>query len=285
MNFRLHSAKSADHALEIAAGLKDGWRYIAGGTDLVIQLRRGVRQSDDLIDLSSISSMRGIEANESDFRIGALCTHKDIEVHEALSVAFPSLRDAARVVGGHQIRNVGTIGGNLANASPAADVAVALLALDATISAKGRNSSRKIAIDDLFVSSGKTTLTPGELIEWVSIARSSKQMSSTFLKVGRRKAMEISVVSAAICLTFATNGVCEKARIALGAVGPRPLRAKAAERLLEGSKIDSALAAHASEQAQKECSPRSDPRASASYRTKVVEGLVKRGISQCLQIS
>lgn len=285
MNFRLHSAKSADHALEIAAGLKAGWRYVAGGTDLVIQLRRGFRQSDDLIDLSSISSMRGIEANESGFRIGALCSHKDIELHEELSAAFPALRGAARVVGGHQIRNVGTVGGNLANASPAADVALALLALDATIDAKGKNGRREIAIDDLFVSSGKTTLTSDELIERVSLARSSANSRSIFLKVGRRKAMEISVVSAAISITLGTDDVCEKARIALGAVGPRPLRAKAAERLLEGAKIDAALVARVAEQAQKECSPRSDPRASAAYRNKVVEGLVKRGISQCLKDS
>lgn len=285
MNFRLHSAKSADHALEIGAGLKDGWRYVAGGTDLVIQLRRGVRHSDDLIDLSAIASMRGIKSETDGFQIGALCTHKDIELHEVLCTAYPALRAAARVIGGHQIRNVGTVGGNLANASPAADVAVALLALDATVCAKGRDGSRDVAIDDLFVASGKTTLAAGELIESVRLAKPSGNVSSTFLKVGRRKAMEISVVSAAICLTLGTNGVCEKARIALGAVGPRPLRAKAAERLLEGAKIEPELIARVAEQARMECSPRSDPRASAAYRTKVVEGLVKRGISQCVGVS
>lgn len=285
MDFRLHSAKSADHALEIAAGLKEGWRYVAGGTDLVIQLRRGVRKSDDLIDLSSIASMRGIKEDESGFQLGALCTHKDIELHEGLSAAYPALVAAARVVGGHQIRNVGTVGGNLANASPAADVAVALLALDALIDAKGRNGSREIKIDDLFVSSSKTTLAPGELIERVRLPRLTGETHSAFLKVGRRKAMEISVVSAAICLAFGANGVCEKARIALGAVGPRPLRAKAAERLLEGAKIDAELIARVAAQARAECTPRSDPRASAAYRSQVVEGLVKRGISQCVRIS
>lgn len=284
MNFRLHCAKSTEHALEIAQSLKAGWRYVAGGTDLVIQIRRGMRQSDDLIDLSSIASMRGIRVSESEFTIGALSTHKDIELHETLSMEFPALCEAARVVGGHQIRNVGTVGGNLANASPAADVAVALLALDATVGTKGRTGSREIAIDDLFVSSGKTTLTPDELIEEVRIPRTREKLSSVFLKVGRRKAMEISVVSAAIGLVFAANGHCTKARIALGAVGPRPLRAKVAEQLLEGKKIDAALIAQAAKQAQKECSPRSDSRASADYRTKVVEGLVNRGVSQCAGI-
>lgn len=285
MDFRLHAAKSADHALEIAASLKDGWRYVAGGTDLVIQLRRGVRKSDDLLDLSSIASMRGIKEDGNGFELGALCTHKDIELHEGLSAAYPALRAAARVVGGHQIRNVGTVGGNLANASPAADVAVALLALDALIGAKGSNGSREIKIDDLFVNSSKTTLAPGELIEHVRLAPPVVKTHSTFLKVGRRKAMEISVVSAAICLAFGANGICEKARIALGAVGPRPLRAKAAERLLEGAKIDAGLIARAAAQARAECSPRSDPRASAAYRSKVVEGLVMRGISQCVEVS
>ncbi len=285
MRFNLHSAKSSAHALELAAGLKDGWRYIAGGTDLVIQIRRGVRTADHLIDLSGISSLRGIEAHERGYRIGALCTHKDAELHSGLSQDFPALRAAARVVGGHQIRNVGTVGGNLANASPAADVAVALLALDARIVARGPGGTRLIAIDDLFVTSGKTTLAPAELIEGVELDRPGEGARSVFLKVGRRKAMEISVVSAAVSLRVSAGGICESARIALGAVGPRPLRAKAAERLLEGAKLDAALIARAAEQAKAECSPRSDPRASAAYRTKVVEGLVKRAISQCAEIS
>lgn len=282
MKFNLHSANSPDHAFKIAAGLKGGWRYIAGGTDLVIQLRRGVREAADLIDLSKISSLRAIEASNTSFHIGALCTHKDLESHAALVREFPALQAAARVVGGHQIRNVGTVGGNLANASPAADVAVALLALDAKVHARGPGGTREIAIDDLFISSGKTTLQPAEIIESVEIARNGERSRSVFLKVGRRKAMEISVVSAAVSLRLGTGDVCDSVRIALGAVGPRPLRAKTAEKLLQGKILDAALIADAAGQARDECTPRSDPRASAAYRTTVVEGLVKRAITQCV---
>jgi len=281
MKFNLHSASSPDHAFQIAAGLKEGWRYIAGGTDLVIQLRRGVLEAAYLIDLSRISALRTIETSDTSFRIGALCTHKDLEGHAALVREFPALQAAARVVGGHQIRNVGTVGGNLANASPAADVAVVLLALDAKVHVRGPSGTREIAIDDLFVSSGKTTLQPAEMIERIEVTRHGDRSRSVFLKVGRRKAMEISVVSAAVSLKFDAGGVCESARIALGAVGPRPLRAKAAEKLLQGEVVDAALVADAAAQARDECTPRSDPRASAAYRTAVVEGLVKRAITQC----
>lgn len=281
MKFNLHVANSVEHAIEISSRLNEGWRYVAGGTDLVIQLRRSVRKSDDLVDISRLSALRAIEVGDDAIKIGALCTHKDVECNPTIEMEFAALHAAARVVGGHQIRNVGTVGGNLANASPAADVAVALLSLDATIQVKGPGGSRNIPIDELFVSSGKTTLLAGELIESVRFKRFGGRNRSTFLKVGRRKAMEISVVSAAVNLEIDRDGICQSARIALGAVAPRPRRATIAERLIEGKKLDPALIEAAATQAKSECSPRSDARASAEYRTRVVEGLVRRALSKC----
>ncbi|MCW5679997.1 MAG: xanthine dehydrogenase family protein subunit M [Xanthobacteraceae bacterium] len=282
MKFNLHVANSVEHAIEISSGLKDGWKYVAGGTDLVIQLRRGVRKSEDLVDISRLSSLREIEVSDDAIKIGALCTHKDIETNRTIEREFSALQAAARVVGGHQIRNVGTVGGNLANASPAADVAIALLSLDATIQVRGPEGSRKVPIDQLFVKSGETTLRAGELIESVQFKRFDGRNRSVFLKVGRRKAMEISVVSVAVNLEIDSGGTCSSARISLGAVGPRPRRAKIAERLIEKKKLDTELIKLAAAQAKSECSPRSDSRASAEYRTRVVEGLVGRALSQCL---
>ncbi|MCC7345987.1 MAG: FAD binding domain-containing protein, partial [Variibacter sp.] len=192
---------------------------------------------------------------------------------------FPALHAAARLVGGHQIRNVGTIGGNLGNASPAADVAVALLALDARICVQGPRGVRAIAIDDFFFGPGKTALAPAELIESIDLDCPAAGETSRFLKVGRRQAMEIAVASVAVGLRLRADGTCERARIALGAVGPRPLRARAAERMLEGRPLDADAIACAAAGAGAACSPRSDVRASADYRRKVVEEGVHRLLS------
>ncbi|MCC7348413.1 MAG: FAD binding domain-containing protein, partial [Variibacter sp.] len=219
MRFSLHRARSVEDALALAAELDSRWRYVAGGTDLVVQMRRGARAIDDLIDLSAIAPLRGIAATDGRYRLGALCTHKDVERDAALREDFPALHAAARLVGGHQIRNVGTIGGNLGNASPAADVAVALLALDARICVQGPRGVRAIAIDDFFVGPGKTALAPAELIESIDLDCPAAGETSRFLKVGRRQAMEIAVASVAVGLRLRADGTCERARIALGAVG------------------------------------------------------------------
>lgn len=282
MNFQLHKAASLPDALALALRLAPDVRYIAGGTDLIIQLRRGAARIANLIDLSGLDALRGISERSGGFRIGALCTHKDIDLHPGLLRDYPALGQAARVVGGHQVRNAGTIGGNLANASPAADVAVALLALDAEILVQGMAGSRSLAIADFFTGPGQSLLQPGELIEAILLPKPAAHETSCFLKAGRRKAMEIAVVSVAVRLRLDVAGAIADIRIALGAVGPKPLRALQAEKLLLGARPDAALFAKAAEAAQAECTPRSDVRAGAAYRRNLVGGMLQRALNDCL---
>ena len=284
MNFQLHKAASLPEALALSERLAPDVRYIAGGTDLIIQLRRGVKAYGNLIDLSGLDGLRRITETPGHYRIGALCTHKDIDLHAALMQAYPALGQAARVVGGHQVRNAGTIGGNIANASPAADVAVALLALDADILVQGKGGSRSIAIADFFTGPGQSLLQPGELIEAVLLPKPGVRETSCFLKAGRRKAMEIAVVSVAVRLRLDADGAIADIRIALGAVGPKPLRAPLAAKLLLGARPDAALLAKAAAAAQAECTPRSDVRASAEYRRGLVGGMLQRALEQCLHM-
>lgn len=281
VKFELHRAESPQHAVDLAGALGPSTLYLAGGTDLIIQMRRGLRSADHIVDLSGIDSLRGISLRNDSVRIGALCTHKDIEKSELLRRHYPGLCAAAHVVGGHQIRNVGTVGGNIANASPAADVGTALLALDASVKLVGSAGRRSVDLDEFFVAAGKTVLNAGELIEAVEIPLPHSTSANAFIKVGRRKAMEISVVCVAVSVMLDSDERIVAARIALGSVGPRPLRTRAAESALSGRTLAVDVIQLASQLARQECSPRSDVRASAEYRRDLVEVVVSRALAQC----
>lgn len=281
MNFELHRADSLASAANLTKMLGSTARYLAGGTDLMIQLRRGVLGAEHIVDLSAIDSMRKIDLRRDSILIGALCTHKRLERAPELQVHYPGLCAAARVIGGHQIRNVGTVGGNIANASPAADVATALLALDARLHLFGVTGRRTIGIDEFFVAPGETALRPGELIESVELSNRERQFANTFLKVGRRKAMEIAVVCVSMSLQLDNEGRISTACISMGSVGPRPLRAREAESELIGRVPDAETAQIAGKIASGECSPRTDVRASAEYRRNLVKSLVAKALAQC----
>jgi len=283
MNFQLHRADSPENAVALMAALGPQAMYLAGGTDLIIQMRRGLRQAAHVVDLSALDSMRTIRQSSGGLQLGSLCTHKCLEQSASVGLLFPSLASAATVVGGHQIRNLGTVGGNLANASPAADVGTVLLALDAQVHLLGEAGRRCIDIDDFYVSPGRTCLSAGELIEAVELPLPGPLAADAFIKVGRRKSMEISVVCVAVAVRLDASGRVAKVRIALGSVGPRPLRARAAEATLEGQHPSPALERVAANAAMSECAPRTDVRASDDYRRRLVGVLVSKALQQCRQ--
>lgn len=281
VSFNLHRADSLDSAAALGQKLGPTARYIAGGTDLMIQISRGLRSATDIIDLSGLHALKSIVFDHDSVRIGALCTHKDLEQSAGLISRFPALCAAARVVGGHQIRNVGTVGGNLANGSPAADVGAALLALDARVHLFASGGRRVIDVDDFFIAAGKTALREGEIIEAVELPFAAARSMNTFIKAGRRKAMEISVVCVGASLAFDSKGNIVSSRISLGSVGPRPLRARAAEAVLVGRPADAQAGLLAGQAASQESSPRSDVRGSREYRSLLVASLVERAVAQC----
>lgn len=279
--FELHRASSQSNAIEMFSKLGPATRYIAGGTDLMIQLTRKRRSASHVIDISGIKALRGLEVRENKLIVGALVTHKELDLHPEVQKSFPAIRLAAQVVGGHQIRNVGTVGGNLANASPAADMSAALLALGATVHLVGASGRRQVSIDDFFTGSGKSVLEHGELIESVEVPLPNGTSANTFLKAGRRKAMEISLVCVGMKVDVDLAGVVTHARVSLGSVGPTTMRAVGCEEILVGRKLDEETGELAASQASKECTPRSDVRGSEVYRRILVEGLVVKAVARC----
>ncbi len=281
MIFDLHQPQTLPDALSLADRHGESARFLAGGTDLVIQMRRGRLAPRHLVDLSGLRDLAGIEETAEGFAIGTLTTHKMIERHPPFLTGIPMLAEAARVVGGHQVRNVGTVGGNVVNASPAADVVAPLLALDASLQLESSAGRRSVGLGDFLLGPGRTVLRSGEMLTWICFARPPAASGSAFLKAGRRKAMEISVACVAVSLSF-DGQRCRTARIALGAVGPTTLRAREAEAALEGRTVDPDLFREAGRIASGECRPISDVRASAEYRRILVGTLVERALLLCL---
>jgi carbon-monoxide dehydrogenase medium subunit len=282
MSFAVHHPESVADAVALAHRFGGDGRFLAGGTDLIIQINRKRLAPRHLIDIGGLAELSGIESEGAVVRVGALTTHKTIERHPSLQGALRALPEAARVVGGHQVRNVGTIGGNIANASPAADVVAPLVALDAEVTLIGAAGTRRVAIVDFLVGPGCTAGRDGELLGHIHVPALPAASATAFLKAGRRKAMEISIVCVAARLTLDAAGRCAAARIALGAVGATTLRARDAERALEGAAPTEAALRDAGKRAAAACAPIDDVRASARYRRLLVEALVPRALERCV---
>jgi carbon-monoxide dehydrogenase medium subunit len=212
MAFALHRPESAHAAIELARSLGPEASYLAGGTDLLIQMNRGRRTSSHVIALDRIAELAGVDVGTEGVAIGALTTMKTIERDPSFTGPLGALPEAARVVGGHQIRNVATIGGNIANASPAADLLPALLALDAVVELGGAEGLRTVPLGRFLRGPGVTEREPGELLLRVTIARPPANAATAFIKFGRRRAMEISIVCVAALLEVDDDGGCRDAR-------------------------------------------------------------------------
>jgi len=255
-------------------------RFVAGGTDLVVQGDRSLRW---LVDLTRLP-LRYVKPRGAGWAIGATATMSDLERSAALRrFAGGILAEAAGTAGSRQIRNMGTAGGNLANASPACDLAPPLLALDASVVIAGKGARRTVALDRFFKGVHRTALDGGLLVEIVVPAPPKGARAAwSFQKLGRLQS-DIALVNAAVAVVLDGNGRCTRARIALGAVAATPLRARRAEALLVGRAFDAAAVAAAAERAAAETKPVSDVRASADYRREMSRVLVARALTECLE--
>ena len=255
-------------------------RFVAGGTDLVVAGDRSLRY---LVDLTRLP-LRYIKRRGGGWAIGATSTMADLEHAAALrTFANGIVAEAAGTAGSPQIRNMGTIGGNLANASPACDLAPPLLALDASVVIAG-TARRTVALDRFFKGVHRTALDGGLLVEIVVPAppKTAGRAAWSFQKLGRLQS-DIAVVNAAAGVVVGRDGRCTWARIALGAVAPTPLRSRRAEALLVGRPFDRAAIEAAADRAAQETRPVSDVRATAEYRREMSRVLVARALTECLE--
>ena len=255
----------------------NGVKIIAGGTDLLPLMRSGSLTPGILLDLKQLDLNR-ITLQSDHICIGAYVTLTQITNSKIILDKIPLLATACNMIGGPPTRNLATIGGNLVNASPAADAATPLLALDALLVIVNDEKEREVPISKFFLGPGKTALSHQEILKEVHVPLQSIRQFSKFIKMGKRKAMAIAIISIATCLTIEVNGVVSKSRIALGSVAPVPIRAKSAEKVLEGQIINLDLIFEAARKVNHDISPINDLRASSAYRLKMGEVLTKRAL-------
>jgi len=255
---------------------------LAGGTDLLVGMKYGLLRPQHIIDLKAISDLSAFR-NEKGWEFGALTTIRDMEKSEILRNRMPFLCQAAGTLGSVQIRNRATLGGNLCNASPAADMATMFLAMDSQVRIMSVNKEKVIPLDGFFSGPNATVLGKGEVLTEIMIPEDIEKCRGCYLKFGPRKAMDIGIVNIAVLLDAdKESGLCKKARIALGAVAPTPVRAKRAEEILNGNVLSPDLIAKAAQAASGEINPISDFRASADYRKELVKILVARVLNTLL---
>jgi len=256
---------------------------LAGGTDLTPQTEAGVRQfAATLINIQRIDEMRGISVSNGRYRIGGLTTVTEILESTLLAAAVPVLIEAADHFASPQIRNASTLAGNLCNASPAGDMCIPLLLLDAEVELASwideSVSNRMVALSDFFTGPGKSVLQAGELLTAIEFNQPCAGFTATFQKSGPRPALEISTVSMGVAAVLG-DGVLSGVRVAIGAVAPTPLRAQATESVLEGQPLDDDVIIRAVQAVQQEVQPIDDLRASAWYRTHLTGVYLRRGLS------
>jgi len=252
-----------------------GTRILCGGTDLVVKMRSGVIDPELMLDISDTESLRGIQEKDDRVIIGAATTVSEIIADWLVTEKLPLLQTVLRTLGSTQIRNRATLGGNLVNASPAADSAIPLLLYGADVIISSVRDERQIPVENFLVSPGRTVLASDEFVRGVSIPVSSVKFSSFFHKVGRRKAMIIAIASLA-ALVSTKDDTIDEIRLAAGSVAPRPIRLRELEADLTGKQITPSLIDQAKKAATRAVSPIDDVRASANYRREVIGELVAR---------
>jgi aerobic carbon-monoxide dehydrogenase medium subunit len=281
--FEYHEPAGVPEAVAMAARFGAEASFLAGGTDLIVQIERGRIAPRHVVGLQRVPGLARIEVNGK-VTLGARVTHRAIERTPELAGALRCLIEGAEVIGGHQVRNVATVGGNLANASPAADLVPCLLALDGVVTLVGPDGERDLPVERFLLGPNRTARRPEELLTRVTLPALPARAATAFLKAGRRRAMEISVVCVAARLTLdASRERCLEARVALGAVAPTAVRVHEAERALEGQPVGAEAFRRASEAAQRACRPIDDVRASATFRQHLVGVLVRRALDRCVE--
>ncbi|MDP4127139.1 MAG: FAD binding domain-containing protein [Bacillota bacterium] len=269
-----YQPESISEAVNFLASSERTLKPLAGGTDIVPAMRKGEMNIDGLVDLSKIPDIRSIKIEDNEIKLGSLCTFAQIERSPLIQTKASLLAQAAGAVGSPQIRSLGTIGGNIANASPAADTVTAFIALDAKARLESTNGTRSVLVSELLCGVGKTNISSNEIIAEISFKIPSENNQSGFIKLGRRKALAIARMNLAMIITL-HDGLIDFARVSLGAVGPNPSRNTNLEEFLIGKKPSDSLIDSFAQFAGEEVSRMLGSRASAAYKCEAVKGIVR----------
>ena len=275
-------ARALDEALTTLDERGEEATVLAGGTDVVVLMLQGLIRPRSLVHIRRLAEFRGISLADRT-EIGALTTHWELRQNEAVCSDHRSLADAAATVGGRQTQNIGTIAGNVVNASPAADLLPALLVADAEVRMVSSAGERSLPLEDFLLDRKQTALLPNELVSAISLERPGPRAGETYLKVGRRGAMEVALAGLAVRVELEEDASIVDARVAVCSVGPKAVRVRDAERALVGTRADGPAIDEAAGVLQAEARPIDDVRGTAGYRRKVLAGLLERALRRSLE--
>ena len=268
-------AKNVRDAASLLAAAKGKGRILAGGTDLLVQMKAGMAAPGVIIDVKKIPEMMEISETKGSFTIGAATPAAVIGEHKKLRKAWPGVVEAINLIGSTQVQGRASPGGNLCNASPAADSVPALVAAGAVVNIQSPKKRRKVPVEEFNAGPGKTTLKAGEIVVSLTLPARPKASGDAYLRLIPRTEMDIAVVGVGVSLTM-KGDTCVAARVGLGAVAPTVLLVKAAAKALAGSKLDDAALEAAANACSAACRPIDDKRGTIRYRTKIAGVLLKR---------
>ncbi len=268
--------ESAAEALGLLASAEGLSRVLAGGTDVLVQLKSGLVEPDLIVDIKRIPGIRDITEEEGGYRIGAAVSGAQLNEHEGVCALWPGVVEAVDLIGSTQIQGRATMVGNLCNGSPAADTVPALVAADAVVRIEGPDGSRDCPVIDIPVSPGKISLKKGEFVTSVFLPARPKRAADAYLRFIPRTEMDIAVASAGVSLQLDADGTCTAARVSLGAVGPKVVLVEEAAKAIIGTKLDDAALDRLAEACSAACKPIDDKRGTIEFRTRVAGVLAKR---------
>jgi carbon-monoxide dehydrogenase medium subunit len=278
-DIRYLAPSSLDEAIGAFAAAGSAARILAGGTDLLVQMRSGAVRPGLIVDIKKITEMTTIEETaDGGFRVGAAVSGMVLSEHPRFGKVWPGVLEAVNLIGSKQVQGRASAGGNLCNGSPAGDSVPAMIAAGAMVTLQGPNGRRQMKVEDVPAGPGRTHLSPGEILVSFTLPPRPKGSSDAYLRMIPRTEMDIAVVGVGVSLTL-KDGVCAAARVGLGAVAPTVLLVEPAAKVLVGSKLDEAALNAAAAACSAACRPIDDKRGTIVYRTKVAGVLLKRTVA------
>ncbi len=279
--FNYHQPTDLSEASQMLAEHPNA-QILAGGTDLLVDIETDIRCADNVISLKKISGLDKIVEENGKVTIGSACTARNIEMSPLVKRYFPEIKDMIPTFASPQIRSRATIAGNICSAVACADFPVILIALDAEVELLSKNGNRTIPLREFFISNRETVLKKGEILTRILITKKSPTSAACYVKFRRRASNSLAVVSVAAFLDISRD-VCQKARIVLGAVAPRPILAEKASASLIGKRVDDKTISVAAELAREESQPITDARGSREFRRELVSILTKRVLKNVVE--
>ncbi len=282
-DLRYEAPGTVEAAVELLASSGGVAKILAGGTDLLIQMRTDMVEPDLVVNVKKIDELQEISAENGGFRFGAAVSGMDLVGHEAFAAAWPGVIDGVKLIGSIQIKGRASVGGNICNGSPAADATPPMIAAGAIASVAGPGGRREVAVEDIVTSPGRTSIAADEIVVSFFLPERPANSGDAYLRFTPRTEMDIAVVGAAVNLTLNGDGTCAAARVSLGAVAPTPLLVAEAANALIGTKIDDTAITNLAAAASAACRPIDDKRGTIEYRTKVAGVLARRATTIALE--